>query len=113
VSVGYTGTDTTSPPTAITLSTPDGSWAQITLAAVDGGHEVREGGPRRLWRAVENAHQLWNRLERPGWDRFGLTVTPDTHTLWVDQPEGEHRWTCSTPTPHVGYWTKAVPAQSR
>jgi methyltransferase of ATP-grasp peptide maturase system len=113
VSIGYTGPDTTSPPTAVTLSTPDGSWAHVALAVVDGAHEVTEGGPRRLWRAVENAHQLWNRLERPGWDRFGLTVTPDTHTLWVDQPEGEHRWTCSTPTPHVGYWTKAVPAQSR
>jgi hypothetical protein len=113
VSIGYTGIDTTSPPTAVTLSTPDGSWAQITLSTVDGAHEVTEGGPRRLWRAVENADQLWNRLDRPGWDRFGLTVTPDTNTLWYDHSEGEHRWTCSTPTPQVGYWTKAGPEQSR
>jgi hypothetical protein len=80
---------------------------------VDGAHEVTEGGPQRLWRAVENADQLWNRLDRPGWDRFGLTVTPDTNTLWYDHSEGEHRWTCSTPTPQVGYWTKAGPEQSR
>jgi methyltransferase of ATP-grasp peptide maturase system len=113
VSIGYTGIDTTSPPTAVTLSTPDGSWAQITLSTVDGAHEVTEGGPRRLWRAVENADQLWNRLDRPGWDRFGLTVTPDTNTLWYDHSEGEHRWTCSTPTPQVGYWTKAGAEQSR
>ncbi|WP_291419016.1 hypothetical protein [Actinophytocola sp.] len=65
-------------------------------------------GPR-----LENARQLWNRLDRPGWDRFGLTVTPDTNILWYDQPDGEHRWACSTPTPHVGYWTKADPAQRR
>ena len=98
VSVGYTGIDTTSPPTAVTLSTPDGSWAQITLAAVDGGYEVREGGPRRLWRAVENAHQLWNGLDRPGWDRFGLSVTPDTQALWLDQHDGEHSWMLDTNT---------------
>jgi hypothetical protein len=113
VSIGYTGPDTTSPPTSVTLSTPDGSWAHAALAEVDGAHEVSEGGPRRLWRAVENAHQRWNRLEQPRWDRFGLTVTPDANTLWVDHPEGEHRWTCSTHAPHVGYWTKVVPALIR
>ncbi|WP_370949059.1 ATP-grasp peptide maturase system methyltransferase [Amycolatopsis sp. cg5] len=93
VSIGYTGSDTTSQPSAVTLSTPDGSWAQIALATADGAHQVTEGGPRRLWLAVERAHQLWNRLDQPGWDRFGLTVTPEAHTLWFDHPDGDHRWT--------------------
>jgi methyltransferase of ATP-grasp peptide maturase system len=113
VSIGYTGPTTTNPPTAVTLSTPDGAWAQITLAAQDGAHQVTEGGPRRLWRAVEHAHQQWNQLDRPGWNRFGLTVTPGTHTLWLDDPDSDHRWTCPTPTPQTGHWTKTAPGPSQ
>ncbi len=112
VSIGYAGPETTSSPTAVTLSTPDGSWAHVAVAALDGAHAVTEGGPRRLWRVLESAHRLWNQLERPGWDRFGLTVTRDTHTLWCDQPDSDHRWTCSTSTPNIGHWTKPAPTPS-
>ncbi len=85
---GYDG-----PPTAAYITTPDGSWAEATLAADQHGrHTVVEGGPRRLWRVVERAHHTWTRLGRPGWGRFGLTVTPETHTLWLDQPDSPHTW---------------------
>jgi methyltransferase of ATP-grasp peptide maturase system len=97
ISIGYTGVDTTRPPRATTISTSDGSWAEITLDAVDGTHQVIEGGPRRLWRLVEDAHHLWTRLDKPGWGRFGLTVTPERQTVWIDQSDGEHRWTLPTP----------------
>ncbi|NIJ12955.1 methyltransferase of ATP-grasp peptide maturase system [Saccharomonospora amisosensis] len=80
------------PPTASWIATPDGSWAEIALATQNGQHEVAEGGPRRLWRFVEQAHRTWTDLRRPGWDSFGLTVTPDTHTVWFDQADGEHTW---------------------
>jgi hypothetical protein len=66
---------------------PDGSWAEITLADTDGHHEVAEGGPRRLWSIVEGTHQRWTDLGRPGWDRFGLTMTRDRQTVWFDHPD--------------------------
>ncbi|OZM75191.1 protein-L-isoaspartate(D-aspartate) O-methyltransferase [Amycolatopsis antarctica] len=84
-------------PTASWIATPDGSWAEITLAAQNGQHEVAEGGPRRLWRLIENAYDTWTDLGRPGWDSFGLTVTPGTHTVWFDQPDSEHTWYLAAP----------------
>ncbi|MEU4675290.1 methyltransferase domain-containing protein [Amycolatopsis sp. NPDC023774] len=79
-------------PAASWIATPDGSWAEITFATQNGQHGVAEDGPRRLWRLVEIAHSTWVDLGRPGWDSFGLTVTPEAHTLWFDRPEGEHTW---------------------
>ncbi|MEQ0560738.1 methyltransferase domain-containing protein [Amycolatopsis sp. NEAU-NG30] len=90
---------------AIVLDTPDGSWARIDTVARDGEHHVIEGGPRRLWAVVERAHRWWRDLGRPGWARFGLTVTPTEHTIWLDQPDGEHRWTRPTPT-SASAWRK-------
>jgi methyltransferase of ATP-grasp peptide maturase system len=89
---GYTGPDTTQPPTASWIVTADGSWAEITLAATDGEYAVTEGGPRRLWSLLEATHQRWLDLGQPTWERFGLTVTPDRQTVWLDQPGSEHTW---------------------
>ncbi|MCR6488324.1 methyltransferase domain-containing protein [Amycolatopsis sp. OK19-0408] len=82
------------PPYGILLAAPDGSSAQIGLNS----DRVIEAGPRLLWRAVERAYRLWLRLGRPGWDRFGLTVTQREHTLWLDDPAGDYRWTRPTST---------------
>lgn len=92
VSCGYTGLDTTMPPTAVSISTADGSWAEVSLEVQDGAHTVAEGGPRRLWRIVERAQHRWQQLGEPGWDRFGLTVTPGQHTVWFDSPDSSHSW---------------------
>jgi methyltransferase of ATP-grasp peptide maturase system len=82
ISYGYQG----APPTASFVATPDGSWAEVALSG-DGTHQVAEGGARRLWRIIEQAHARWDRLGRPGWERFGLTVTPEgAHTVWLDEP---------------------------
>jgi hypothetical protein len=35
----------------------------------------------------------WDRLGRPGLDRFGVTVTPGRQTVWLDEPDGPNRWT--------------------
>ncbi|WP_232376196.1 ATP-grasp peptide maturase system methyltransferase [Amycolatopsis aidingensis] len=95
ISIGFAGstdTDAARPPD-VSLTTPDGSWARISMGITDsGGHEVAQGGPRRLWQIIESAHDLWNQLDRPGWDRFGLTVTPSEQTVWLDQPDSPRRW---------------------
>jgi protein-L-isoaspartate O-methyltransferase len=85
--LGYTGGDPQHGPAAVSLATPDGSRAEITLDRdTDAGHRVTETGPTRLWRHVEHAHQLWDAAGRPDWPRLGLTVTPATQTIYVDEP---------------------------
>jgi hypothetical protein len=80
-------------PTATTLSAPDGSWAHARHA--DG--RVTEAGRTSLWAPIESAHQSWNAVGRPSWDRLGLTVTSaGEHVVWLDEPDGEHRWTLPT-----------------
>jgi len=66
----------------------DGSWCEV------GEHtgQVWEAGPTLLWAAVEDAHRRWRDLGEPGWDRFGLTVTPDRQWIWLDAPDGDHSW---------------------
>lgn len=53
---------------------------------------MTKGGPRALWRMVEDAHQLWEGFDRPGWARFGITVTPDRQTVRLDDPVTGPRW---------------------
>ncbi|MGH3568527.1 MAG: protein-L-isoaspartate(D-aspartate) O-methyltransferase, partial [Pseudonocardia sp.] len=56
-------------------------------------HQLREAGPTPLWRHIEDAHQLWAGAGRPGWERLGLTVTPDHQHVWLDTPDRtDHRW---------------------
>lgn len=75
------------------LATRDGTWCDIRAGRDrDGTHVVTEGGHQQLWRQIERAYQTWNDLDRPGWDRFGLTVTLDAQWVWLDDPDGPHRW---------------------
>jgi hypothetical protein len=71
----------------------DGAWCVVSPPDA-GRRSVSWGGPRRLWDDVERAHALWRAHRRPGWDRLGLTVTPDrTHTVWLDRPDAPlARW---------------------
>jgi hypothetical protein len=50
---------------------------------------VYQSGPRRLWDLVEAAHSWWQDHRCPGFDRFGLTVTPAGETPRLDQPGRE------------------------
>ncbi|MDQ3579835.1 MAG: methyltransferase domain-containing protein [Actinomycetota bacterium] len=78
------------------LSSPDGSWCEIS-AHIDarGARRVWQSGPRRLWDKIEIAHDQWTKLGRPSWERFGLTVTEHHHTVWLDSRHSDHSWRVS------------------
>ncbi|WP_234366092.1 methyltransferase domain-containing protein [Streptomyces albireticuli] len=65
----------------------DTSWA---VAVFRDGHEqakVCQSGPRRLWDELEEAHRWWEGKGRPGFERFGLTVTEGGRgSVWLDEP---------------------------
>ncbi|SBW26417.1 hypothetical protein FDG2_4901 [Candidatus Protofrankia californiensis] len=62
-----------------------GSWATVTSGT--DGHKVYHYGPRRLWEELEAAYEWWTGAGRPNHSRFGLTVTPEAQTFWLDTPE--------------------------
>jgi hypothetical protein len=71
---------------AVLLAHPDGSWARHEITT------VTQGGPRRLWDEVEAAYDQWLKLGEPRRARFGITVTPEAQTLWLDEPDSPHNW---------------------
>jgi SAM-dependent methyltransferase len=73
------------------LTQPNDSWV-CHVTDPDGKHTVRQGGPVRLWDGIETAHLEWQQLGQPARQRFGLTVHDGRHTVWLDHPEGPHRW---------------------
>jgi methyltransferase of ATP-grasp peptide maturase system len=92
IGYGHSLDEQTGLPTDVLLTGADGSWCEVSERAAAGGRQVREAGPTPLWRAVENAHSYWHELGRPGWERFGLTVTPGRQWVWLDSPDGDHTW---------------------
>lgn len=88
ITLGYTGPDAMQSPTASWIATADGSWAEVSLTE----HTVIEGGPRGLWSILEDTHHQWLDLGEPSWERFGLTVTPDRQTVWLDQADSKRTW---------------------
>ncbi|MFJ8476005.1 methyltransferase domain-containing protein [Kitasatospora sp. NPDC094011] len=63
------------------------SWASADYERDRAEYEVYQCGPRNLWDEVEAAYRWWDDHGRPGHDRFGLTVTPERHTAWLDIPD--------------------------
>ncbi|MER6525541.1 hypothetical protein [Streptomyces sp. NPDC001508] len=66
--------------TAVELWGADGAWARAEHGT------ALQAGPRLLWEAVETAHELYLDNDRPGPDRFGVTVTPEEQRTWLDSP---------------------------
>ncbi|MFJ8477850.1 methyltransferase domain-containing protein [Kitasatospora sp. NPDC094011] len=64
---------------------PDGSWA-VLESGNDGTTRAYQGGPRTLWAQLEATAATWLSDGRPGLDRYGLTVTTETNTVWLDDP---------------------------
>jgi len=62
-----------------------GSWARVRIAA-DPPFTLHQGGPRDLWDEVVGAYRWWCAVDRPGPDRFGLTVSPTGQSAWLDNP---------------------------
>lgn len=78
---------------------PGGDLNDLILCAADGSHThitpdgaVAQSGPRRLWDDIETIHQTWRSLGTPVRERFGLTVTPQRQTIWLDTPDSDHNW---------------------
>ncbi|PRW64644.1 methyltransferase domain-containing protein [Actinopolyspora mortivallis] len=93
VTIGMRGEAQTGHPVAATMTAPDGSAAEIALAATNGHHEVTETGPTSLWEPVERAHRTWLTHGKPDWPRLGLTVTEHEQRLWIDHPDSPSHWT--------------------
>ncbi|MEO3766211.1 methyltransferase domain-containing protein [Streptomyces sp. B8F3] len=62
------------------------SWATADYEPDRSEFEVVQSGPRKLWDEVERAYRWWSEHDRPGFDRFGLTVSPHSQCLWLDTP---------------------------
>lgn len=88
VQIGMELDPETRQPTASLLSTPDGSWAAVSLTGDNDHYDVVEGGRAALWSSIEHAHQMWLHHDRPDWPRLGLTVTAERQHLWIDTPDG-------------------------
>lgn len=64
----------------------DKSWAVVIFRDSHDIATVYQSGPRRLWDEVEAAYRWWQEQGRPGFDRFGLTVTAGRQVPWLDDP---------------------------
>lgn len=74
------------------VSWHDRSWATVSRDG-DGASIVTEGGPRRLWDAVESCAALFYDQGEPTHARYGITITPDRRqVLWLDCPDSGHVW---------------------
>ena len=58
------------------------------LAPTDSGWQVRQGGPSRLWDAVESAVATWEEYGSPSTAAFGVTVSRDGQVVWLGNPSG-------------------------
>ncbi|MBV6703336.1 methyltransferase domain-containing protein [Kitasatospora aureofaciens] len=63
------------------------SWATADWEPDRTEFEIAQSGPRRLWDDVSAAWRWWVDQGRPGFDRFGLTVTPTGQMVWLDTPD--------------------------
>ncbi|BBB01166.1 putative O-methyltransferase [Actinacidiphila reveromycinica] len=64
----------------------DRSWAVVVFRDDRGTATVHQSGPRRLWDEVEAAYRWWEDRGRPGFPRFGLTVSAAGEDAWLDSP---------------------------
>ncbi|MFI0482610.1 methyltransferase domain-containing protein [Actinomadura sp. 9N215] len=67
------------------LWTPQ-AWATATYRPGQLAYQVRTSGNRNLWEEATDAYFRWVGRGSPGRDRFGLTVTPNAQSVWVDSP---------------------------
>jgi protein-L-isoaspartate O-methyltransferase len=72
----------------------DTSWAVVVFRDGREKATVHQSGPRRLWDEVESAFRWWQAQGRPGFRRFGLTVSARGQTAWLDEPSRPVRGGC-------------------
>jgi hypothetical protein len=81
------------------IAAADGSsWAVVHhTQAEDRGHRVIQAGPRHLWDEIESVHGEWLAHDRPGHDRFGLSVGADAAPfLWLGSADSGDAWELAT-----------------
>ncbi|GAA2112655.1 ATP-grasp peptide maturase system methyltransferase [Streptomyces synnematoformans] len=70
------------------LRTADGSWAEV-YAPDDAGHRyLEQGGPHRLWDAVEEANRVWLAHRQPDWTRFTFAAEPGSQVVALREGNG-------------------------
>ena len=85
-------------PITTCLVAPDGSWCEIDRDPDPGSrYQLTYGGPQPLWDWVESAWEQWTRHGGPAWSQFGLTATPERHTIWLSNPGNGPSWSLPTP----------------
>lgn len=65
-----------------TITSPDGSRAEVCDTGTGPERDVLQTGPHRLWDDIETAFGEWEKAGTPDWDRFGLTVEPGAQVVW-------------------------------
>lgn len=70
-------------PTGARVWSADGS-----LASLHADGTVSETGPRSLWSALESAYRVFQEADKPGPDRYGITVDEQSQRIWLDSPDG-------------------------
>lgn len=48
----------------------------------------RQGGPRRLWDAIESAVAIWEEYGSPNRAAFGVTAGRKAQVVWLGNPDG-------------------------
>lgn len=78
---------------AVVVNASEGSRAECFVdPGPDGRWRVIQSGPRRLWDAVESTQRLWDALDAPAPDRFGVVANGSTQFVWLDDDDGWYRW---------------------
>jgi hypothetical protein len=62
--------------------------SQAWTEPADDGWTVHQHGPLCLWNQVEDALTTWQTAGSPEQSHFGMTVTDDTQTVWLADPDG-------------------------
>ena len=68
------------------------SWVRVEPRA-GGPTRVHESGTRWLWAEIAPVLAYWDNTGHPDIDQFGLTITPQRHTLWIGSPSSPQQWT--------------------
>ncbi|WP_433013040.1 hypothetical protein [Kribbella sp. CA-294648] len=79
-----TGTDEHGLPLSYLVDVVTGSYAVVSSA----GGTVVQGGPVRIWDAIERGVQAWRDAGSPGIEEFKVTVTPEHQFVgFADAPD--------------------------
>ncbi|MFD8965279.1 ATP-grasp peptide maturase system methyltransferase [Streptomyces sp. NPDC059568] len=68
----------------VDVATGSQAWTEPAGA----GWTIHQSGPLRLWDQVEAALLTWQAAGSPDQNAFGMTVTDETQTVWLGNPDG-------------------------